>query len=225
VWFERSFPELAQRFVSALQLQATADLRDPVARRSAVARRRCCARRPRPCSACRCGRMLDPRPTARAPRRRRRRRRPPDRRRSAAAGDSAGLRAASPRRRRRLPRATRLTVELPPAGADLQRDDRDGETTITLPAGADLHVSVLAEGAVPKDCFLDVQALRADGAGVDTRSVAMTRGPATASVTCSAAPPAASASAPAAATTTAVTASSWCAPCCRRRSRPGRGRP
>jgi hypothetical protein len=173
VWFERSFPELAQRLVSALQLQATADLRnqsqpmiDALLRETAAAVQRLPL-----------GRMLDPRPTARA---------------LAGAAVAAGVLTAGaalqPATARAFvlrhlgadvayPRATRLTLELPPAGADLQRADRDGETTITLPAGADLHVSVLAEGAVPKDCFLDVQALRADGAGVDTRSVAMTPRP------------------------------------------------
>ncbi len=54
------------------------------------------------------------------------------------------------------PRETQLVVELPPAGADLQRQDQDGATTLVLPAGADLPVSVLAEGVVPAEVFLDV---------------------------------------------------------------------
>lgn len=55
------------------------------------------------------------------------------------------------------PRATTLRLEVPPAGPDVQRTDRDGVTELILPAGADLHVSVLAEGAVPKEAFLDVE--------------------------------------------------------------------
>jgi hypothetical protein len=173
VWFERAFPELSQRLVSALQLQATADLRnqsqpmiDALLRETADAVQRLPL-----------GRMLDPRPTVRAVAGA-----------ALAAGVLAGGAAWQPATAHAFvlrhlgadvgyPRATRLTIELPPDGAELQRDDRDGETTITLPAGADLHVSVLAEGAVPKDCFLDVQTLRADGAGAETRSVAMTPRP------------------------------------------------
>lgn len=173
VWFERTFPELHQRLVSALQLQATTDLRnqsrpmvDALLRETAESVQRLPLRR-----------LLDPRPTARA---------------LAAAAAAAGALLAGalwqPATARAFvlrhlgsdtgyPRATRLVVELPPAGADLQRVDRDDETTITLPAGADLHVSVLAEGAVPKDVFLDVQTLRADGETADFRTVAMTPRP------------------------------------------------
>lgn len=52
------------------------------------------------------------------------------------------------------PRATHLVVELPPQSADLQRTDRDGETELVVPAGADLQVSVLCNGVVPKEVFL-----------------------------------------------------------------------
>lgn len=67
------------------------------------------------------------------------------------------------------PRATTLVLELPPAGVNLQREDRDAVTWLTLPAGADLHVSVLAQGTVPDEVFLDIQS-----AGGDQRSVGMT---------------------------------------------------
>ncbi|MFN3240599.1 MAG: hypothetical protein ACE37K_03705 [Planctomycetota bacterium] len=75
------------------------------------------------------------------------------------------------------PRDTTLIVELPPAGPDLQRTDRAGETELVLPAGADLHVSVLAEGVVPKEAFLDLRTLRDDGATGSTRSVPLTPRP------------------------------------------------
>ncbi len=52
------------------------------------------------------------------------------------------------------PRQTRLVLELPQAGQDLHRKDSGSETRITLPAGADLPVSVLADGVVPKEVFL-----------------------------------------------------------------------
>ncbi|MBL8733762.1 MAG: hypothetical protein JNN13_15430 [Planctomycetes bacterium] len=74
------------------------------------------------------------------------------------------------------PRATTLRLELPPAGADLQRSDQDGLTELVLPAGADLHVSVLAIGTVPKEVWLDVRTLRA-GRGDEPRSVSMTPRP------------------------------------------------
>jgi hypothetical protein len=54
------------------------------------------------------------------------------------------------------PRATSLVVELPPASPDLQREDRDRETALVVPAGADLQVSVLANGVVPTEVFLEV---------------------------------------------------------------------
>jgi len=76
------------------------------------------------------------------------------------------------------PRETHLLVELPPAGPDLQRNDRDGTSELLLPAGADLHVTVLAEGVVPKDVFLEVTPRRDATTGVaDARSIAMTPRP------------------------------------------------
>jgi hypothetical protein len=70
------------------------------------------------------------------------------------------------------PRATNLIVELPPAGPELQRRDHGGSTELILPAGADLHVWVLAEGVVPADVYLDVVAPSGD-----TRSVPTTARP------------------------------------------------
>lgn len=55
------------------------------------------------------------------------------------------------------PRETTLRIEVPPAGPEVQRLDRDGVIELVLPAGADLHVSVLAEGVVPTEAFLDVE--------------------------------------------------------------------
>ena len=80
------------------------------------------------------------------------------------------------------PRDTYLEVELPPASAEMQREDRDGETLLLLSAGADLHVSVLARGVVPKEAFLDVRPLReaegeAASATTTARSVPMTPRP------------------------------------------------
>ncbi len=78
------------------------------------------------------------------------------------------------------PRQTYLVVELPPAGPELQREDRDGESLLLLPAGADLHVSVLARGVVPKEAFLDVAPLQQQDAGGEARaarSVPMTPRP------------------------------------------------
>ncbi|MCA8964925.1 MAG: hypothetical protein H6838_05855 [Planctomycetes bacterium] len=78
------------------------------------------------------------------------------------------------------PRDTYLVVELPPASPELQREDRDGETLLLLSAGADLHVSVLATGVVPKEAFLDVSPLQQDedrGEPAPARSVPMTPRP------------------------------------------------
>ncbi|MCK5941214.1 MAG: hypothetical protein KAI24_04520, partial [Planctomycetes bacterium] len=75
------------------------------------------------------------------------------------------------------PRDTTLIVELPPDSPDIQRTDRDGETELVLPAGADLHVSVLAQGVVPKEAFLDLRTLRDDGAAGSARSVPLTPRP------------------------------------------------
>lgn len=57
------------------------------------------------------------------------------------------------------PRLTYLSVDLPPAGPELQRIDDGNVTELLLPAGGELHVSVLAEGIVPKEVFLDVTPL------------------------------------------------------------------
>ncbi|MBL9076537.1 MAG: hypothetical protein JNL08_03485 [Planctomycetes bacterium] len=73
------------------------------------------------------------------------------------------------------PRATQLAIELPAAGPELQRRDSDGLTELVLPAGADLHVSVLATGVVPKEVFLEVEPLAGAGAGsgsLPARSIA-----------------------------------------------------
>ncbi len=170
VWFERTFPSLSQRLVSALQLQsavAADGLRDQSrAMVDALLRETADAVQALPLR-----QLIDARPTARI---------------AAAAMAALALLAGgatwSPATatafvRRHLgadvgyPRATTLTIELPPAGADLQRVDRDGETELTLPAGGDLHVSVLAEGIVPREVFLDVRPLRDDD-GAKERSVA-----------------------------------------------------
>ena len=75
------------------------------------------------------------------------------------------------------PRATRLSIDLPPASPDLQRVDSDGLTELVLPAGADLPVSVLAEGVVPKEAFLDVETQRDDDAPSVARTVPLTPRP------------------------------------------------
>lgn len=75
------------------------------------------------------------------------------------------------------PRETTLRVELPPAGPDLQRTDGDGTSELVLPAGADLIVSVLAEGTVPKEVFLDLRTVRDDATIGDVRSLPMTPRP------------------------------------------------
>ncbi len=66
------------------------------------------------------------------------------------------------------PRATTLLVELPPASNDLQRVDDDNRVELVVPAGADLHVSVLATGTEPEEVFLDLR-----GATGDEHSVTM----------------------------------------------------
>jgi hypothetical protein len=75
------------------------------------------------------------------------------------------------------PRDTTLIVELPPAGPDLQREDRDGVTEIIVPAGADLHVSVQALGTIPKEVFLQMSALKKDDTAGSKRAVPMTPRP------------------------------------------------
>lgn len=75
------------------------------------------------------------------------------------------------------PRETTLIVELPPAGPDMQRVDRDGVTEIIVPAGADLHVSVQVLGVMPKEVFLQMTALKTDGTTGTERSLQMTPRP------------------------------------------------
>lgn len=75
------------------------------------------------------------------------------------------------------PRDTTLIVELPQAGPDLQRTDRDGETEIVVPAGADLHVSVLALDTIPKEVSLIVNVMRSDGSLGPDRDLPMTPRP------------------------------------------------
>lgn len=78
------------------------------------------------------------------------------------------------------PRDTYLVVELPSAGPDLQRQDLPGETQLLLAAGADLHVSVLAQGVIPKEAFLDIRQLqdeRADNQAAPGRSLPLTPRP------------------------------------------------
>lgn len=75
------------------------------------------------------------------------------------------------------PRDTKLLVELPPAGPDLQREDSDGVTEIIVPAGADLHVSVQALGTIPKEVFLQMSALKKGDTIGSERAVPMTPRP------------------------------------------------
>jgi hypothetical protein len=72
------------------------------------------------------------------------------------------------------PRETTLRLEVPPGGPEVQRSDRDGVTELILPAGADLHVSVLAEGVVPKEVFLDLLPLVDDRQSVHEGAGTMT---------------------------------------------------
>jgi hypothetical protein len=55
------------------------------------------------------------------------------------------------------PRLTTLFVELPTEDEDYRIEDRDGETIVTLAAGADLPVLVRAEGVVPREVYLVVE--------------------------------------------------------------------
>jgi hypothetical protein len=175
-WVERSFPELHQRLVSALQLHALAgdDLRnqsrpmiDRLLQETAASARALPLerlfddRRVRRLSLVATGLLL-------------------------VLGTGALLSPATARAfvlrhlgfAAEYPRQTHLVVELPPAGPELQRQDRDGITELLLPAGADLHVSVFADGVVPKDVYLEVQPDRdaADGT-LPARSIAMTPRP------------------------------------------------
>ena len=176
IWFERTFPELHQRLVSAVQLQdvdgvglrnQSRPMIDQLLRETEAA-----------VTALPAERLFDPRPTRRA---------------AAAGGALAALLLAgavwSPATMRAFllrhlgadasyPRETTLRLELPSAGADLQRTDDGDATELVLPAGADLHVSVLAEGRVPKEVFLAVRSRRADGSDAgEQRAIAMSPRP------------------------------------------------
>jgi len=170
VWFERTFPALSQRLVSALQLQA-AMAADGLRDQSRAMIDELLRETADTVQALPLRQLIDARPTARV---------------GAVALAALALLVAgalsSPTTatafvRRHLgadvgyPRATTLRIELPSASAELQRVDRDDETELTLPAGGDLHVSVLAEGLVPREVFLDVRPLRDDDSA-KARSVA-----------------------------------------------------
>ena len=175
MWVERAYPELHQRLVSAIQLHGASDdeLRNQ-SRAMVDALWRETAEQTR---SLRLDALFDNRAMARV-----------------GLGAAAltllllGGAALSPATARtfllrhlgadvRYPRATTLVVELPPAGPDLQRSDRDGTTELVLPAGADLHVSVLARGVVPKAVFLDLTTPRGDGQEAAARPVPMTPRP------------------------------------------------
>ncbi len=175
VWFERTFPELHQRLVSAVQLHDVtgAELRNQSRPMIEQLLRDTAAT----VQALPAERLFDPRPTRRA---------------LAAGGALAAVLVAgavwSPATMHAFvlrhlgvaasyPRETTLRLELPPDGADLQRTDAGGVTRLVLPAGADLHVSVLAEGRVPKEVFLDVRTRRDDGSGGEARAIAMSPRP------------------------------------------------
>lgn len=70
------------------------------------------------------------------------------------------------------PKATNLVVELPPDGGDIKRRDLQGRVELTISSGAALHVSVLANGTVPEEVFLDVT-----GQSGETRSLGMSKRP------------------------------------------------
>jgi hypothetical protein len=175
IWFERTFPSLHQRLVSAIQLQA---LPEPALRNQSAAMIEALQRDTE--SAVRAlplQQLFDARPTARL--------------------GTAVLLAVlvlgggacwSPATAHAFvcrhlglpasyPRDTTLRLELPPAGPELQREDRGDVTELVLAAGADLHVAVLAEGVVPKEVFLDLSPT-AEDTRRDQRSVAMTPRPA-----------------------------------------------
>jgi hypothetical protein len=172
VWFERTFPALHQRLVSAIQLHDVppGDLRNqsrPMIDRLVADTAAAVQTLPLPA-------MFDGRTT---------------RRWLLGAGSAAALLLGgalwSPPTAKAFvlrhlgfaasyPRDTMLRLELPSAGPELQRTDRGDQTELVLAAGADLHVSVLAEGVVPKEVFLDLRPLRAGAdAELDGRSVAM----------------------------------------------------
>jgi len=174
VWLERTFPELHQRFVSAVQLHAVDDAMLRNQSRAMIEQlldETAAAARQLPLD-----RTFDSRTTSRVL-------------------GGAGLllttlvlgTALAPETAQafvlrhlgfaaKYPRRTTLIVELPPAGPDLQREDHADETLLTLPAGADLHVTVLAQGSVPKEVYLVSN--RRDGSTTgETRKVLMTARP------------------------------------------------
>jgi hypothetical protein len=168
VLLERCFPELHQRLVSAVQLRELGD--DQLRNQSRAMIDRLLAETEAAARALPLARMFDHRTTLRV---------------SAGAavllgllglGASLGPATARAFVLRHLgvaadyPRETTLVVEVPPAGPEVQRTDRDGSIELVLPAGADLHVSVLAMGVVPKDVFLDVLPLRSQSPGPDART-------------------------------------------------------
>lgn len=176
VWFERAFPSLHQRVVSAVQLAAQRDAADPALRNQSQAMiDRLMAETADAVQALPLQDLFDPRPTRRTGA-------------TAALGGLVLLAGAfsSPAVARAFllrhlgfaaeyPRETSLFVELPPAGPDLQIATTAGRVELTLPAGADLPVGVRVEGTVPKEVFLDVVAGR-DGGG-EVRSLSMSPRP------------------------------------------------
>lgn len=176
VWFERAFPNLHQRVVSAVQLAAQRDAADPALRNQSQAMiDRLLAETAEAVQALPLQHLFDPRPT----------------RRTGAAAALGGLLLlvgafSSPAVAKAFllrhlglaaeyPRETSLFVELPPAGPDLQIATAAGRVELTLPAGADLPVGVRVEGTMPKEVFLDVVAGRDRGGEV--RSLSMSRRP------------------------------------------------
>lgn len=174
VWFERSFPDLHQRVVTAVQLHGTDG--DALRNQSRPMIEQMVADTAAAVQALPLERMFDPRPERRV-----------------FAGAATGVAlllggallapaTAKAFLLRHLglaadyPRATSLFLELPPAGADLQVTQRGDEIELVLPAGADLHVGVRVEGTVPKEVLLDVAPLRDNQRG-DVRSVTMSPRP------------------------------------------------
>ncbi|MBL8751751.1 MAG: hypothetical protein JNK15_00515, partial [Planctomycetes bacterium] len=172
IWFERTFPALHQRLVSAVQLQALPD--DALRNQSRPMIDQLLAETAATVRTLPLRQLFDPRPTRRVG--------------GIAAlflATAAGGVVLAPATMQafllrhlgfaaRYPRATTLHVELPAAGPDLQRTDRGEQTELVLPAGADLHVSVFVEGTVPPDVQLVVRPLGGDG---EARAVPMTPRP------------------------------------------------
>lgn len=174
-WIEATFPELNQRLVSALQLRAASD--SDLRNQSSAMIDRVVADATEGARRLPLDRLFDARRTLRF---------------AAVASvvvllltvgafaDPATARAFVLRHlgfSTDYPRLTTLIVELPPAGQDMHRRDTGDVVELMLPAGADLHVSVLAEGTVPKDVFLDVTPQSASGSAGDARSIAMSPRP------------------------------------------------